>query len=176
MNNSKLPKINNEISNKNPQLQVRLLSDTGDMLGVMNVREAIKIAHSKGLDLIEVSPNADPVVCKIGDFGKIKYDMQKKLSEERKRNKIHEIKEVKFSVNIAIHDYNVKLSHIKSFIESGFSVKVSCLIKGRDRSYGKDRLAPLFDKIILDVGEIATISGKVVVRDNGGDFMLIPKK
>lgn len=176
MNNNKLPKINNEISSKNPQLQVRLLSETGEMLGVLNVREALKIAYNKGLDLIEISPNSDPVVCKLGDFGKIKYEMQKKLAEERKKNKIHEVKEVKFSINIATHDYNVKLSHIKSFIENGFSVKISSQIKGRDRSYGKDRLAPLFEKILADMGESAMISGKVVVRDNGGDFMLVPKK
>jgi translation initiation factor IF-3 len=176
MNSKKLPRVNQEILDRsNPQFQVRLLDENGEMLGVVNTREALKVAFNKGLDLIEISPNAEPPVCKLGDFGKIKYDMQKRLAEERKRNKIHDVKEVKFTVNIATHDYEVKLSHVKDFIESGYSVKISSMIKGRDRAYGRDRLAPLFEKIISATSEIATISGKVEVRDNGGDFTLVPK-
>jgi translation initiation factor IF-3 len=176
MNSKKLPRVNNEILDRsNPQFQVRLLDENGEMLGVLNAKDALRTAFNKGLDLIEISPNAEPPVCKIGDFGKIKYDMQKKLAEERKRNKIHDVKEVKFSVNIATHDYDVKLSHIKDFIEDGYSVKISCMIKGRDRAYGRDRLAPLFEKIISATSEISIVSGKVEVRDNGGDFTLVPK-
>jgi translation initiation factor IF-3 len=176
MNNKKLPRVNNEILDRNnPQFQIRLLDENGEMLGVVNAREALRMANGKGLDLIEISPNASPPVCKVGDFGKIKYDMQKKLAEERKRNRIHDVKEVKFSINIATHDYDVKISHIKGFVEDGYSVKVSCLIRGRDRAYGKDRLTPLFEKIVASIAEIAIVSGKVEIRDNGGDFTLIPK-
>jgi translation initiation factor IF-3 len=173
---NKAPRVNYEIIDRNnPQLQVRLLSEDGEMLGVLHVKEALRMCEAKALDLIEVSPNANPPVCKMGDFGKIKYEMQKKLSEERKRNKVHDVKEVKFTINIAQNDYNFKLAHIKSFIESGFSVKISCMIRGRDRAHGKERLTPLFDKISEDIKEIVVISGKVTTRDNGGEFVVAPK-
>jgi translation initiation factor IF-3 len=176
MNNKKLPRTNNEILDRdNPQFQVRLLDENGEMLGVFTAKEALKMAYHRSLDLIEISPNASPPVCKIGDFGRIKYEMQKKLSEERKKNKIHDVKEVKFTINIGTHDYDVKMSHIKEFVENGHSVKISCMIRGRDRTYGKDRLAPLFEKITSELGEIAMVSGKVEIRDNGGDFTIIPK-
>lgn len=179
MNNKKLPRTNREIYNReNPQLQVRLLDEEGEMIGVVPVPEALKIAISRGLDLIEISPNSAPPVCKLGDFGRLKYDMQKKLSEERKRNKIHDVKEVKFTINIAPHDYQVKINHTKQFIQDGYSVKISCSIRGRDRAYGKDRLKPLFDRIIQDISSFgATVmNSKIEIKDNGGEFTVAPKQ
>ena len=178
MNNKKLPRVNREIINRElPNLEIRLLGETGEMLGVMGVRDAIRIAESKGLDLVEISPNSNPIVCKIADFGKMKYDMQKKTSEERKRNKIHDSKEVKFTLNIAQHDFQVKMNHVKEFITTGHSVKISCAIRGRDRANGKTRLQPLFEKILNDSIEFgATMNGKMEVRENGGEFTIVPKK
>lgn len=176
MNSKKLPRVNYQILDRNnPQFSVRLLDEAGEMMGVVTAREALRMAEGKGLDLIEISPNAEPPVCKMGDFGKIKYDMQKKIAEERKKNKVHDVKEVKFSINIAPHDYNTKLTHIKGFIEEGHSIKISCQIRGRDRAYGRDRLAPLFDRIINDVKEFANIGSKLEIRDNGGEFTVTSK-
>jgi translation initiation factor IF-3 len=178
MNNKKLPRVNREIYDReNPRLEVRVLDAEGEMIGVMLVYDALKIAESKGLDLIEISPNSTPPVCKLSDFGKLKYDMQKKQAEERKRNKVHDVKEVKFTINIATHDYQVKINHTKGFIEDGYSVKISCSIRGRDRAYGKDRLKPLFDRIIQEISLFgAVVSGNVEIKDNGGEFTAIPKQ
>lgn len=171
MNSKKLPRTNNEISAK----EVRLLDEAGQMLGVFSIREAIRMAESSTSDLIEISPNGNPPVCKLGNFGKLKYELQKKESEERKKNKIHDVKEVKFSINIAAHDFEVKVNHIREFIESGYSIKISCAIRGRDRAYGRSRLPILFEKIAAATTFFATVSGKMNMTDNAGDFTIVPK-
>ena len=104
------PRVNEDI--RVPQ--VRLIDQDGEMLGVMSARDAIQRAYSVGLDLLEISPNADPPVCKILDFGKFKYEQQKKKNEAKKRQKVIEIKEVKVRPNIDENDYQVKLRAMKS--------------------------------------------------------------
>lgn len=176
MKPSKLPRVNYEILNReNQNAEIRLLDENGEMLGLFVVKEAIRMAQNKNMDLIEISPNSTPPVCKIGDFGKLKYDAQKKQADERKKNKIHDVKEVKFGVNIAQHDYEVKINHITTFIDNGHAVKVSCTVRGRDRAYGRDRIRPLFERIVQDLSAIAIINGKIEIKDSGGDFTLIPK-
>ena len=176
MKTSKLPRVNREILDReNPNAEIRLIDESGEPIGIFKVRDALRMAESKNLDLIEISPNATPPVCKMGDFGKLKYDAQKKQADERKKNKIHDVKEVKFTVNIAQHDYEVKIKHIHNFLEEGHSIKVSCSVRGRDRAYGRDRLRPLFDRIIQDSSVNAIVNGKVEIKDSGGDFTLVPK-
>src|SRR6195952_2036496 len=115
------PRVNEDI--RVPQ--VRLIDQDGEMQGVMTAREAIQRAYSVGLDLLEISPNADPPVCKILDFGKFKYEQQKKKNEAKKRQKVIEIKEIKVRPNIDENDYQVKMRAMKSFIEEGDKVNVT---------------------------------------------------
>ncbi len=125
------PRVNEDI--RVPQ--VRLIDQDGEMLGVMTARDAIQRAYSVGLDLLEISPNADPPVCKILDFGKFKYEQQKKKNEAKKRQKVIEIKEIKVRPNIDENDYQVKLRAMKSFIEEGDKVKVTLRFRGREMAH-----------------------------------------
>ena len=122
------PRVNNEI--KAPQ--VRLIDENGDMVGVLSTREAIEMAEEANLDLIEISPNAVPPVAKISDYGKYKYEAQKKAHEARKHQKVIEVKEIKMRPNIDDHDYEVKMKAMKRFFEEGDKVKVTLRFRGRE--------------------------------------------
>jgi len=102
------------------------------MIGVVQTREALWRARDLGLDLVEISPNADPPVCKILDFGKYKYEQQKRRNEARKKQKIVEVKEIKIRPNIDDHDYDVKMRQAKGFIQEGDKVKVTLRFRGRE--------------------------------------------
>ena len=125
------PRVNEDI--RVPQ--VRLIDQDGEMQGVMSAREAVQRAYAVGLDLLEISPNADPPVCKILDFGKFKYEQQKKKNEAKKRQKVIEIKEIKVRPNIDENDYQVKLRAMKTFIEEGDKVKVTLRFRGREMAH-----------------------------------------
>jgi translation initiation factor IF-3 len=105
------------------------------MVGVMSARDAVQRAYAVGLDLLEISPNAEPPVCKIVDFGKFKYEQQKKKNEAKKKQKVVEIKEVKVRPNIDENDYQVKMRAMKSFIEEGDKVKVTLRFRGREMAH-----------------------------------------
>jgi len=105
------------------------------MIGVLPTREALYRAMQEGLDLVEISPGADPPVCKILDFGKFKYEQQKKRNEARKKQKIVEIKEIKVRPNIDDHDYDVKMRQMKNFIAEGDKVKVTLRFRGREMAH-----------------------------------------
>src|SRR5690348_2076377 len=125
------PRVNEEI--RAPQ--VRLIDHDGEMQGVMSARDALLRAQSVGLDLLEISPNADPPVVKILDFGKYKYEAQKKKNEAKKKQKVIEIKEIKVRPNIDENDYQVKMRAMKSFIEEGDKVKVTLRFRGREMAH-----------------------------------------
>jgi translation initiation factor IF-3 len=125
------PRVNEDI--RIPQ--VRLIDQDGEMQGVMTAREAMQRAFQAGLDLVEISPNADPPVCKILDFGKFKYEQQKKRNEAKKKQKVIEIKEIKVRPNIDENDYQVKMRAMKSFIEEGDKVKVTLRFRGREMAH-----------------------------------------
>ena len=125
------PRVNEEI--RVPQ--VRLIDQDGEMQGVMSARDAMNRAFAIGLDLLEISPNADPPVVKILDYGKFKYEQQKKKNEARKRQKVIEIKEIKVRPNIDENDYQVKMRAMKSFIEEGDKVKVTLRFRGREMAH-----------------------------------------
>ena len=125
------PRVNEEI--RVPQ--VRLIDQDGEMMGVMSARDAMLRAFAVGLDLVEISPNADPPVCKILDFGKFKYEQQKKRNEAKKKQKVIEIKEIKVRPNIDENDYQVKMRAMKSFIEEGDKVKVTLRFRGREMAH-----------------------------------------
>jgi len=125
------PRVNDEIRAQ----QVRLIDQDGEMQGVMTARDAWLRAQSVGLDLLEISPNADPPVVKILDFGKYKYEQQKKRNEAKKKQKVIEIKEIKVRPNIDENDYQVKMRAMKSFIDEGDKVKVTLRFRGREMAH-----------------------------------------
>jgi len=115
--------------------QIRVIDAEGEMRGVMTVREAMVIAEESGLDLVEISPNADPPVCKVLDYGKYKYEMQKKAAEARKKQKVIEIKEIKLRPNIDDHDFGIKMKAAKSFLQEGDKVKITLRFRGREMAH-----------------------------------------
>ena len=141
-NNNNFFKINEQIKAK----EVRVIDNLGQMIGVMSVAEGIKRAQEVDLDLIEVSPNSTPPVCKISNFGKMKYEIQKKSADAKKKQKIIETKEVKMSINIGKGDFDTKLRHTKEFIEKGNKVKISIKMKGREITH-----CDLADKMMQEI-------------------------
>jgi translation initiation factor IF-3 len=122
------PRVNNEIQ----AMKVRLIDEKGEMVGVVGLREGLQMAEEAGLDLIEVSPNAEPPVCKIADYGKYKYEAQKKANDARKKQKVIEVKEIKMRPGIDDHDYEVKMRAMKKFLDTGDKVKVTLRFRGRE--------------------------------------------
>ena len=125
------PRINEEIG----VMRVRLVDERGNMVGVVGRAEALQMAATAGLDLVEIAPNADPPVCKILDYGKFKYEEQKKKNEARKKQKIIEVKEIKLRPSIDDHDYQVKMRSMNKFIEEGDKVKVTMRFRGRELAH-----------------------------------------
>ena len=135
---------------------VRLIDEEGEMQGVMTTRDAMQRAFSVGLDLLEISPNAEPPVVKILDYGKFKYEQQKKKNEARKKQKVIEIKEVKVRPNIDENDYQVKMRAMKSFIEEGDKVKVTLRFRGREMAH-QDLGVKVLERIRGDMDERAKV-------------------
>ncbi len=125
------PRANREI--RLPRIQ--LINEEGENLGIVPTDEALKMAEEAGLDLVEISPNSEPPVCKILDLGKLKYANQKKAAEARKKQKIVEIKEIKMRPNIDTHDYEVKMKAMNRFFEEGDKVKVTLRFRGREMAH-----------------------------------------
>ena len=125
------PRMNEEIG----VMRLRLVDERGQMVGVVGRNEALAMAAQAGLDLVEIAPNADPPVCKILDYGKFKYEEQKKKNEARKKQKIIEVKEIKLRPSIDDHDYEVKMRSMNKFIEEGDKVKVTMRFRGRELAH-----------------------------------------
>lgn len=140
------PRINREIKAK----EVRLINYNGENLGVVSTHEALKIAEEVGLDLIEISPQVNPPVCKVLDYGKYKYEMQKKKNEAKKNQKVVSIKELKLRPMIEAHDYEVKLKQAKKFLSQGDKVKFTMRYKGREMS-ANDMGKEILNKLIEDL-------------------------
>ncbi|MCM2343622.1 MAG: translation initiation factor IF-3 [Alphaproteobacteria bacterium] len=115
--------------------QVRLIAEDGEQVGVVSIQDALARAEEAGLDLVEISPNAEPPVCKILDYGKYKYEQQKKAAEARKKQKVIEVKELKFRPSIDDHDYQVKIKAARRFLEDGDKVKITLRFRGREMAH-----------------------------------------
>ena len=139
--------------------EVQVISSDGKNLGTLPTQEAINMAREEGLDLIEISPNANPPVCKIIDIGKYKYDLQKKANKAKKKQKIVNLKEIKLSPVTEIHDYNFKIKNAQRFLEKGDKVKFTVRFKGREMQH-TDLGSKLMDRIINDTSKM----GKVEIR------------
>lgn len=129
------------------------------MIGVVSIEDAMKQASDQGLDLVEISPNAEPPVCKILDFSRYKYDSKKRQQEAKKKQKKVSLKEMKFKVNIGQGDFDVKINKIRKFLESGDKVKISLWFKGREIVH-RDKGHELFQKVLESLGEVAKIDSE----------------
>tara|TARA_B100001564_G_scaffold304119_1_gene272587 strand:- start:34 stop:579 length:546 start_codon:yes stop_codon:yes gene_type:complete len=149
------PKANERIR----ALDVQVISSEGNNLGPMQLNKAIELAKQEGLDLIEISPNANPPVCKIMDMGKYKYDLQKKANLAKKKQKVVSLKEIKLRPGTEVHDYNFKIKNAKKFISKGDKVKFTVKFKGREMQHtqlGKD----LMNRIIDETKDIAKVESQ----------------
>jgi translation initiation factor IF-3 len=164
------PRINDEI--RVPQ--VRLIDQDGEMQGVMSAREALIRAYDVGLDLVEISPNAVPPVCKILDYGKYKYEQQKKANEARKKQKVVEIKEIKVRPNIDDHDYDVKMRQMRSFISEGDKVKVTLRFRGREMAH-QDLGVKVLDRIRGEMAETTKVEQFPRLENRQMIMVLAPK-
>lgn len=154
--------------------KVRVIDENGENLGVMYTREAIEQAADVGLNLVEVSPNADPPVCKFLDVGKYRYEAQKKANAARKTQKTQEIKEIKMRPNIDDHDYDVKMRAMNKFIENGDKVKVTLRFRGREMAHqhlGMD----LLKRVQEDVAEVAKVEAYPRLEGRQMLMVLSPK-
>jgi translation initiation factor IF-3 len=150
------PRINREIRGV-PQVQ--LIDDEGKNLGVLPYFEALGRAEEAGLDLVEIAPNSVPPVCKILDYGRYKYQAQKKAAEARKNQKVVEIKEIKLRPNIDDHDYDVKMRQSRQFIEEGDKVKVTLRFRGREMAH-QDLGYQLLDRVKADLNDVCKVESE----------------
>jgi translation initiation factor IF-3 len=164
------PRINDEI--RVPQ--VRLIDDAGEMIGIMSAREALIRAYDVGLDLVEISPNAVPPVCKILDYGKYKYEQQKKANEARKKQKVVEIKEIKVRPNIDDHDYEVKMKQMKNFIGEGDKVKVTLRFRGREMAH-QELGVKVLERIRGDLIELVKVEQMPKLENHQMVMVVAPK-
>ncbi|GLV22725.1 translation initiation factor IF-3 [Sphingobium sp. TomMM35A] len=154
--------------------KVRVIDDEGENLGVMYTQEAIERAYEIGLDLVEVSPTADPPVCKFLDIGKYKYEAQKKANIARKTQKTQELKEIKMRPNIDDHDYDTKMKKVHDFIGDGDKVKITLRFRGRELSHQQLGMQ-LLQRVAENVGEIAKVEAYPRMEGRQMLMVLAPK-
>ena len=160
------PRTNEQITAS----EVRVISSKGLQLGIISIREALNYAEDEGYDLVEVSPDAKPPVCKIIDYGKLKYKEQKSKKEAKKKQKTIEVKEIKMRPGIDTHDYQVKVKALKKFISDGNKVKVSMRFRGREMEHQNLGL-DLLKKLTEEVSEYAKV--EVPPKSEGKQIMII---
>ena len=154
-------------------LKVRVISSDGRQIGIMAPLEALKIAEDEGLDLVEISPNAQPPVCKIVDYGKFKYHQMKKEKESKKAQHQIKVKEIKFKPNIDTHDFMTKEKRAREFIEKGYKVRVTCTFRGREMLHvevGEKVVQQLID----DLKDVAVNEGSLKLIGKNISTVLIP--
>lgn len=165
------PRVNERIRSD----EIRLIGAEGENVGVVTPSRAMEMAIEVGLDLVEISPNAKPPVCKIMDFGKFKYEQQKRESEARKKQKIIEIKEVKFRPNTDTHDYDVKMRNVTKFLENGDKVKVTLRFRGREMAH-LELGRRLLERVASDIVEIGKIDSMPKMEGRQMVMMVNPTK
>ena len=154
--------------------QIQLIDATGENVGVVDIEDALARASEAGLDLVEISPNTDPPVCKILDYGKYKYQAQKKAAEARKTQRTVEIKEIKMRPNIDTHDYDVKMRSMNRFFEEGDKVKVTLRFRGREMAH-QELGMQLLNKVKDDTTEIAKVESEPRLEGRQMVMVLAPR-
>jgi translation initiation factor IF-3 len=154
---------------------VRVIDDEGKQIGILQPFEALKLAREKNLDLVEVSPTAQPPVCRIMDFGKYLYEQEKKERAAKKHQKVITVKEVKFRINVDEHDYEFKKNHVLRFLEDGDKVKATIFFRGREMTHtnlGRE----ILDRLIKDIGDKGVVEFRPRMEGNTLHAILAPKK
>ena len=170
-NKSNEPRMNERIRAR----EIRVIGDDGEQFGILSVNEAIALAAEKNLDLVEISPNATPPVCKIMDYGKFKYEKTKKDKENKKKQKNVVVKELRIKPHIDEHDKETKISQIKKFIEKEHKVKVSLRLTGRERLHA-DSAIKILDEFASHFEETAIVEKKYGKEQVQKFILLSPKK
>ena len=170
LNINKELQINEEIRDK----EIRLIDSDGAQLGVMSAKDAQKLANEKKLDLVKIAPNANPPVCKILDYGKYRYELQKKEKEAKKKQKIISVKEIRLSPSIEDHDLNVKANNANKFLKSGDKVKVTLRFRGREMGFIKAGY-DIMEKFSASIEEYGTVEKKPALEGKNMIMMLAPK-
>lgn len=155
--------------------EVRVVHDEKGSLGIMNIKDALALAKEEGSDLVEIVPTAEPPVCKIINYGKYKFDIQKKSKEAKKKQKSVQLKEIKMRPQISIHDYNFKMKHIREFLDEGNKVKITIMFRGREMAhteFGYD----LINKIIQDLENEASTEKPAKLEGKNLSAVLNPMK
>lgn len=153
---------------------MRCIDPDGEQLGVLDTFDAIRKAEDFGLDLVEVQPNADPPVCKILDYGKFKYEAQKRANEARKKQKIIEVKEIKLRPNIDEHDYQVKMRNVQKFLNAGDKVKVTLRFRGREMAH-QELGAIVLTRVREETDEFAKVEAMPKMEGRQMIMVLAPK-
>ncbi|MEM0946810.1 MAG: translation initiation factor IF-3 [Pseudomonadota bacterium] len=165
------PRVNDRIRAS----EIRLIGADGENVGLVTPERGLQLAEDAGLDLVEISPNATPPVCKIMDFGKFKYETQKREAEARKKQKTIEVKEVKFRPNTDTHDYDVKMRNVVRFLENGDKVKVTLRFRGREMAHqelGRD----LLHRVAADIEELGKVENMPKMEGRQMVMMIGPAK
>ena len=147
------PRINREIRGVR---EVQLIDQDGQNVGIKSIDEALALASDSGLDLVEISPNAEPPVCKILDFGRFKYQTQKKANEARKKQKVVEVKEIKMRPGIDDNDYNIKMRKVREFLDEGDKVKVTMRFRGREMAH-QHLAMDILEKVKTEIADLAKV-------------------
>ena len=164
-------RINGEVTAR----EVRLIGTDGEIIGIMSGREALKMAEEADTDLVEISPNATPPVCRLMDYGKFKYQEQKKAAEARAKQKIIQVKEIKLRPGTDENDYQVKMRNIKRFIEDGDKVKVTLRFRGREMAHQEIGLRQL-ERIREELAEMAQVESMPKLEGRQMVMMLAPAR
>ena len=155
--------------------EVRVIGAEGEQLGILQRNEAIAMAREIGCDLVEVSSNATPPVCRIMDYGKFKYEQQKKKQDAKKRQAVVQVKEIKVRPKTDEHDYETKLKHIRSFLEDGDGCKVTVFFRGREIVH-KDRGIEILERIVKDLEDVGKVEQEPRAEGRTLQMLVVPKK
>ena len=164
------PRVNREIFID----PVRLIDNKGNMIGVVKLNKALEMAESIGLDLVEVSPNAKPPVCKILDYGKFKFEAQKKAAKAKKKQKVIEIKEIKFRPNIDTNDFDVKIKSVTKFLIAGDKVKITMRYRGREMAH-RELGIKILDKIKDQTSDLSRVELEPKLEGRQATMILAPE-
>ena len=169
-NDENAPRVNHEITSP----QVLLVDENGVKVGITNTVEAIRMAHEQSLDLVEVAPLAQPPVCRIMDYGKYRYQLQKKEKDARKKQKVQELKEIKMRPKIDDHDFDFKTKAVRTFLEKGHRVKVSVFFRGREMSF-LNRGEEVLNRVIAECEDVGKCEAKPIMEGRYMRMLLTPQ-
>ena len=153
--------------------EVRVINPDGQQLGIYPIRQAISLAEEAGLDLVEINPRAEPPVCRIMDFGKFKYEQKKQANAAKKKQKVIEVKEIKFRPKTDSHDFNFKMKHVKRFIGEGNKAKITIRFRGREMAH-PEVAARLLDRVVAEVKDIVVIEQSYRMEGRTMTMILAP--